>query len=298
MSGNYTDEIPFTTVTLLKFTDDQREKFIKGWFLNKTTDKPEKLIEHLKKTPELSKIVRLPLLTTILCILAENDIPLPNSETRLYQDRLRLLLGQYDIHKQVSRVKSDKRHLEQITKKLAFLFHKNQTRQDSKFKIIKTLTANFEEKISPEKIELAVNELIDPCNILIPMSEDGLLGFGHLRYQEFLAAKELCNNRGVDILPFMTQSWWNGSLTIFSQLTDDIEFIIDSALKIIPISRIYETLKEMIKVRPSKEREYLLNIIERNRALDRFDPLGDEFFNENNYDDFDEFKELGHFIRY
>ncbi len=87
-----------------------------------------------------------------------------------------------------------------------------------------------------KNITQAVEELIDPCNILIPMTINGEYGFGHLRFQEYLAATELVSNRGIDVNPLMKQSWWRDTLVLFSQLTDNIEFIINSLVTAGPIA--------------------------------------------------------------
>ena len=57
------------------------------------------------------------------------------------------------------------------------------------------------------------------------MTQDGQLGFGHLRYQEYLAACEIRYNRGIDIKKLLNKSWWRGALTLFSMLADDISFL-------------------------------------------------------------------------
>jgi hypothetical protein len=47
------------------------------------------------------------------------------------------------------------------------------------------------------------------------MTEDGKVGFGHLRYQEYLAALEIQSNRAINIIEYMDQEWWRGVL-VFS----------------------------------------------------------------------------------
>lgn len=280
-SGDYVDKINFTSLTLLPFTDNQRNDFIDGWFKNKNIDKSKELITHLNNNIELSDVIRVPLLTTILCMLAENNVPLPNSETRLYEERLRLLLGQYDIHKQAVRIESDRYLLEMVSRKIAFIFHKKGIREENKYEIIKLVLQSLGERYTVEQLTLAVDEIIDPCNILTPMTDDGKFGFGHLRYQEHLAAIELCNNRGIAIYKLLHSSWWRGTLTIFSKLTDDIEFIIEEVLKEIPVSKVYTTISSMVAVRPEKEKKSLTNLIEKHRELDAFDPAYNNYLYDN-----------------
>ena len=271
MSGDYLDKIPFFGITLLPFTDKQRERFIRGWFNEQSKSKVTCILKHINKFKELGEILRSPLLATILCVLAEHNIPLPDSEIRLYDERMRLLLGHYDIHKQAVRVKSQYYFLELVARKLAYQLHKTGVRQ-TELEVLHSWAINeLAGRLKTELIILAVDELIDPCNILTPMTNDGQIGFGHLRYQEYLAACELKTNRGIGIGQLMHQSWWRGVLVLFAQMTDDVEFIIDWVVKNGKVSDVRETLEAMLAVRPMKERKELRSLISEHVKLDNLD---------------------------
>nr|WP_320191394.1 hypothetical protein [uncultured Desulfobacter sp.] len=280
-SRHYIDKLPFMSVTLLPFTDTQRKKFIQTWFEKKPYDKTDDLVTHLEKFKELSEIVRIPLLTTVFCVLAENDIPLPQTETRLYEERMRLLLGVYDIHKKATRITSEHQLLETVARKIAFEYHYKGIRYDHKETISKKITSKLRDKVEKKQILLAIEELIDPCNVLMPMTDDGMIGFGHLRYQEYLAAMELCRNRGIDISRLLN-SWWKDTLVLFSSLTDDIEFIINQLVTECRIGERYHIINEMLQVRPKKERFNFQEILDTNRDLD----YGKIDFDFNEFDDF------------
>jgi len=141
MSGKYLQQIPFFGITLLPFTDGQRERFIRSWFQEQSDEKIKRILDHLNHFPGLSEIVRNPLLATILCVLADHNVPLPDSEVRLYEERLRLLMGQYDIHKKVVRLKSSPYSLELVTRKLGYLLHKARKRYE-KQDILTSLAVN------------------------------------------------------------------------------------------------------------------------------------------------------------
>jgi len=78
-------------------------------------------------------IIHNPLLSTILCILAKNDVDLPNTEIKLYNDRLKLLTGYYDRVKNIdSRIFSTPQTLEMLAQKLAFYLHTKGSRKEDK----------------------------------------------------------------------------------------------------------------------------------------------------------------------
>ena len=108
---------------------------------------------------------------------------------------------------------------------------------------------------------IAVNELVHPCNILVPMSHRENFGFGHFRYQEYLAATELVQNRGIDIIPLLPQDWWRGCLVLFAQLTEDLEFIISGVIRSKTAILSKPTIDAILNVRLSEEKDkYLIRI--------------------------------------
>jgi len=103
------------------------------------------------------------------------------------------------------------------------------------------------------------------------MTDDGQLGFGHLRFQEYLAACELRNNRGIAVGPLMYKRWWQGALILFAQMTDEIEFIVARIIKQGTTSRVYDLLDSMLRERPQKEQFALREILQRNLMLDQLE---------------------------
>jgi hypothetical protein len=143
--------------------------------------------------------------------------------------------------------------------------------------ILNNLYASLKGKLNRSTIDLIFNELIDPANLIVRMTVDGQVGFGHLRYQEYLAACELRNNRSIGVAQYLDQPWWKGALVLFSQLTDNIHFLINIIAK---RRHIYsniaiETFKEMVGVRPISEQKELRKLI------------NDEVFERNALSDFD-----------
>jgi hypothetical protein len=274
MSGEYISRIKYLSLTLLPFTDEQAADFVEGWF-KEDIDKASTVKAHLKETPAIAEIVRSPLLATILCVLAENSVPLPRSELSMYDERLKLLLGHYDIHKKTNRVKSHHSLLELVARKLAFQLHQKTIRSAHSADLQRMAckqVAQSHHGYSNDAIKTAVRELIDPCNILVPMTMDGQFGFGHLRYQEYLAARELKDNRGIGLQSLLTSGWWRAVVVLFARMTDDIKNILEDVIeKQQRIDDYFDTLYEVIETRPSQEQPQLFDLLQKYSALDKFD---------------------------
>jgi hypothetical protein len=284
-SGRYLDNTTYLGLTILPFSDQQVESFVRGWFKSQQ-DIADDVLAHLVATTTLAEIVRNPLLATVLCVLAENKVPLPAGELSLYAERMKLLLGHYDIHKKSKRLVTHHVVLEAIARKIAFQLHSLGIRSAAPGSLeeiaVKALKNQKFEGIKEAEIRTAVRELIEPSNILVPMTDEGDMGFGHLRFQEYLCASELCQNRGVDILPLLKSPWWKSAIVLFSRLTDDIEHIINQALeREVNISKCRDTLLAVIETRSGPERYELKRLIDRHSKLDH---LAEELMEYEDYE--------------
>ncbi|MCQ9634731.1 hypothetical protein MP477_07150 [Chryseobacterium sp. WG23] len=226
--GEYINQIPFFSVTLLPFTDNQRIEFIKKWFTeHNDISVQKKVLNHLNQNEEMNKIIRNPLLTTTLCILAENGLSLPTTEIRLYEKRLKLFTGYYDNVKHIStRIFSLPSLLENISQKIAFFLHSSNVREMDLENITKNLLKTLKYKYTETEIKKGIEELISPCEILVPMTGNRNYGFGHLRFQEHLTAKEIASNRKIDYFQYIKTEWWYGPILLYLHINNDFELFI------------------------------------------------------------------------
>lgn len=281
LTGEQLNGVDFLKLTLMPFDEAQLERFITAWFQG-NTEKVNLISKHLNANSQVSAVVKTPLLATILCILAENSVPLPTSELSLYKERLKLLLGHYDIHKGIKRQESTSELLEEVARKIAFGLHSSIKRMNHVGELIEISTRSLATKYETKAIELAVKELCDPCNVLIPMSVQGEWGFGHLRYQEHLVAEELIRNRGIEIDPYLTIEWWRSALVLFAKLTDDFESLFTKyIISASHIGNAHATIKAMILARPKRERDELMLLLRQHKKMDDQAPAPydqDEYF--------------------
>ena len=271
MSGTYLNEIPFFSVTLLPFTDKQRNQFIEKWFEKEDKSLIIKVKNHLDSHKAVSDAIKNPLLITTLCVIAKSGLPLPNTELKLYESRLNLLTGYYDNVKNIkSRISNTPNDLQEIAKKLAFKMHCENKRE---FSLVDENLLNHLNKeifLEKEQISKAIKELIDPCNLLVPMTEDGKFGFGHLRYQEYLVAKEIATNRGVQVSRILKNTWWKGVLVLFIRMNSDIKWLIHELGLKNEITNYKNVLVELIDCRPEIERKDLKSLLSQYLKLEQF----------------------------
>lgn len=267
---SYLNKIDFLGITLLPFTEDQLENFILGWMNNKTL--AAKLVEEVKKN-NLYEHIKTPLLATITCSLTENGVKTPKSEYEIYDERLLLLTGEYDKHKKIDRQSQKSQNLIRVARKLAFSMQQDNLRSLSKERIISRLNKSLSNHYEASLIEKCVEELIDPCNILIrdPISKN--YSFGHFRFQEHLASTELKQNREIDITELAVKDWWVGTLSLYAQEIEFTHLIEDLYHRHNNIQNALTTLKAMINSAPSSRRANLNLLVEQYDKADYFDEI-------------------------
>ena len=181
-------------------------------------------------------------------------------EIKIYEERMRLLTGYYDIVKGVVRLRSQQQSLETLASRLAFSLHLTHKREEDSDVLEDMARRLMHNELNKKDATIALKELVDPCNILVPMTEDGKFGFGHLRYQEYLAARELLINRSKDLVPLVEQTWWSGVFVLFAQMNESVHWLLDAVVEKMRIKQAKETMLAIINVRPSNERGDLLEM--------------------------------------
>jgi hypothetical protein len=279
---SFISKINFLGVTLLPFTTEQLYHFIKSWFAE-DVEEAQGLIMDID-CGDLKEIVKTPLLATLLCILKKRGIDTPSTEMEIFTRRLKLLCGEYDNYKTIKRSRSDSMQLEKAAMKLAFHLHSRNKRSDSIESMVTYLAYDNTFGYPEDVCLLLVEELINPCNILHldPLTKN--YSFGHLRFQEHLAALELKENRGRDILPLLNKDWWSGTLCLYAQACDFSGLIEDYYRYYGEVNSALKIFKEMVSHRPLRARSNLLLLIqqyERTERLEGYTVEEDDYFDDS-----------------
>ncbi|MFB2707088.1 MULTISPECIES: restriction endonuclease [Marinobacter] len=285
---SYLKDIDFFGITLLPFTKKQLSDFIKNWF-EFDYKKSQSLIERIDKDEGLDAL-RTPLLATIVCSLVEKGVKAPSSESEVYSERFRLLVGDYDKHKGISRQSNTSSRLSEFACYLALVMHEKRVRSLP----ISTMKRLLQEKVggrfSKELIDSCLSELIDPCCILFhdPISKE--YSFGHFRFQEHLVAKAIRSDRGISIAEVTAIDWWRGALCIYAQ-EGNISSIVEDVYRLNGnIKKSLITLREMASNAPRSERYALKSIIDLYAEQDDLENLVlEEYGYDSTLSDLDDF---------
>ncbi|TWX66878.1 hypothetical protein ESZ36_15100 [Colwellia demingiae] len=268
---SYLSDIDFLGITLLPFTEQQLDKFIQGWF-KKDEAKATQLIDSIKQR-DLFEYIKTPLLATITCSLVQKGVDAPSSENEIYSERLNLLTGEYDLHKNIERQKQKGELLRKCAMKIAFKMHNKGIRSELKENIKSALISNLADIYSAELLDNCVEELINPCDILTLDPITKKYSFGHFRFQEHLASAELSSNRGIDLVELVTIDWWRGALSLYAQ-DNDISYLIEDVYKHYGnVSRALITLNSMVNSSPQRKQRGLRMLLKEYKNSDLMDDL-------------------------
>jgi len=276
---SYLKEIDFLGVTLLPFTKPQLNRFIRGWL---EADEANRLIASVESRG-LYEYIKTPLLATITCSLVRKGVDASSTENEIYSQRVRLLTEEYDLHKGVSRQVQSGSMLRLVARKIAFLMHRKGHRLFSKELALVELKDHMAGSYSDDLLIKCLDELIDPCNVILFDQVSGEYSFGHFRFQEHLAAEELATNRSVDLINLVGRDWWVGALCLYTQNHPMFDLIEDIYLKSTEIRYFETTLRAMIENRPKHERYGLTELLEQYLKSD----VMDRTLIDSSYDDYD-----------
>ncbi|MBS3796141.1 NACHT domain-containing protein [Pseudoalteromonas sp. BDTF-M6] len=247
----------FANISLLPFGEEQKRNFFDKWFLG-DSEKVKSIMEHLKNNSALDKIVTNPLSATIMATLQASDVPLPKNETSLYKKRFELLSGVFDRFKGSKRQVCDSSELIECARILAYLMHSANKREWALDTILRKLNDYYDDS---SKLEMLVRELQTPSEILL-INSNGKLGFGHLRFQEYLASEHIDKQQNHRIDKKLKSSWWHDVLVLYSQHAFQIEWLVNDAASGGYVTKVKTLLREMVANRPQKELQTLTSRIE------------------------------------
>ena len=90
--------------------------------------------------------------------------------------------------------------------------------------------------------------------MLLPTSYDNQLGFGLLRYQEYLVAQELFFNRSIPLKQFYDSTWWKEVMVIFVKMSGDPDYILKDILSTSNVTNSTDTFFAIADTLPHDEK--------------------------------------------
>ncbi len=242
------------TVHILPLTKEQVITFFNNWFVDNPLH-PKEIIAHLETHPDLYEIISTPLIATIFAVVKSFGGNLPTSLLELHEERLRLLLHDWDS------VKGVKRDLFKVKDKLFFLrkfafdLHSKSIRMVSWEYILQLILKTVGEIRSRTEAEDFAVEIVQNNNMLFQDADDKW-GLAHLQYQEYLSALEAKENPRIRLTNFLGDGWWSSVIRMYAEMTRDISYLIydcDNKKHLNNEEELLLVLRDLLSLAPNTE---------------------------------------------
>ncbi|MBD1908071.1 HEAT repeat domain-containing protein [Funiculus sociatus GB2-A5] len=214
----------FQTLEVLDFSWEQIKEFIKLWFKS-DSDKAEGLRQALEKNLRMQMLAANPLILSLIAIVYQQDLKLPEHRAELYKRCLTVLLKEWDSHRDIKRFNQfstdGKRNL---LKEVAWHFHKSGKRYFPEDELLE-LIADFLPTIGiqPEDNKAILEEIAAQYGLL-KVQAHGWYGFVHLTFQEYFAALAV-KDKGTAALSELVghrhDPWWEEVILLLSGMMND-----------------------------------------------------------------------------
>lgn len=181
----------------------------------------KRFFAELRKVPTLGLLMSVPLLSTLIIAVFKRTKALPENRIRLYQTFIDILIGGWDMAKNVSRkTQFGTAPKWEFLIRLAGIMHmarKREADEDDCRKAASRLGPGFE-----QKAESLMDELLQDGLIL---KSGSIYSFAHLSFQEYLAARDLFDPTGIQQLNALKrflqgEDWWREVLVFYIGITN------------------------------------------------------------------------------
>lgn len=217
----------FTELEVLDFRPQDIHKFVTNWFTYHSDSyrqgSASDLNIKLELNPRIQALATNPLLLSLIIIVYEAHLTLPDRRTELYRLCVETLLTKWDASRNIRRRHEFKpEHKLQLLEEVAWYFHCKGRRYFPQDELLSVI-ANFLPVIglSVEQNERVLAEIATENGLLKEQARNWY-GFLHLTLQEYFVAKYIVDhNELATLLKYQGASWWDEVILLYAGQTTD-----------------------------------------------------------------------------
>jgi hypothetical protein len=212
----------FTELEVLDFRLEEITQFVERWFAchpdaSKRGNAPD-LNAKLERNPRIQALAANPLLLSLIVIVYEDQLDLPERRAELYKQCVETLLTKWDASRNIRRLRAFKpEHKRQLLEEVAWHFHLQGERYFPESELL-TVIADFLPAVGlqPEQNGQVLDE-ITAENGLLKEQAHGWQGFLHLTLQEYFAAQHAVDHQQLDsLLDRRDDPWWEEVILLYA----------------------------------------------------------------------------------
>ena len=227
----------FTELEVLDFRQEDIEQFVSRWFTctgdAQGESKAADLNARLRRNSRISALAANPLLLSLIALVYEAQLDLPDRRADLYRRCVDVLLSEWDAKRNIRRRREFKpEHKRQLLQELAWHFHRQGLRyfpeREMQAEIAHFLPALGLPADDYERVLLEIaNE-----NGLLKEQAHGWYGFLHLTLQEYFVALYITDHPHelVSLLQQIGDPWWEEVLLLYAGQAADASSLLQTLI--------------------------------------------------------------------
>ena len=226
----------FSELEVLDFRPDDIKQFVLNWFAfypdPQKRDNASDLNNILEHNPRIQALAANPLLLSLIVIVYENHLDLPERRAELYKQCIDTLLTKWDASRNIRRQRAFKpEQKRQLLEEVAWHFHRQGQRYFPENELLEVI-ANFLPTIGlmVEQNRQVLDEIAAE-NGLLKEQAPGWHGFLHLTLQEYFAAQYAVDQQQLDtLLAQRNDPWWEEIFLLYAGLIPDASQLLQRLL--------------------------------------------------------------------
>lgn len=227
----------FTEIEVLDFRLEDSVQFIQRWFA--AHPEPQKrgnaqdLITRLERNPRIQGLAANPLLLTLIVLVYEEQLDLPERRAELYKQCVDTLLSKWDASRNIRRLRAFKpEHKRQLLEEIAWHFHLQGQRYFSEPDLLEQIAAFLPAVgLAPEQNSQVLDEIAAE-NGLLKEQAHSWHGFLHLTLQEYFVAQFAVDHHQMEaLLARRDDPWWEEVLLLYAGRIPDASALLQRLIE-------------------------------------------------------------------
>jgi hypothetical protein len=232
----------FSVLRVSSFNREQIESFLRSWYIAseskgdratpityaKAAVEAEQLLAELRNTPALAELAINPLLLALIATVHRNLHRLPGSRVELFTEICELFLGKLQEERGLA---SDIAPPEKM-RVLEVLAYQMMCRECDRIEADEavSLITGVLDSVKPGYEPAAFLKMVEDSSSLLVQHEEGVYGFPHRSFQEFLASRYIKRHRVAShLVTHVDQPWWYETTLLYAAQADGT-LILDACL--------------------------------------------------------------------
>jgi HEAT repeat protein len=228
--------IGFTELDVMDFRSEDIRQFISNWYRSSEESngisKGDDLIQRLEKNQRLQTLAANPLLLTLIVLVYEAQLDLPDQRAELYKQCVDTLLTSWDAKRNIRRRREFKpKQKRQLLEVVAWHFHTKGQRYFPEHEVLDVIATFLPAiELSNEHCDRVLQEITSEHGLLKEQAH-GWYGFLHLTMQEYFVAQYVLSHNQIEtLLAHAGDPWWEEVILLYAGQTSDASLLLQMLL--------------------------------------------------------------------